>query len=269
MHRAGEVGVVFFRGEGAQATARALGIIQDTTLAYPLNWQFAYNNLNVVDNSHPITAGFDLGLHDLGYRYMSYVPEPGAETTVLATGLDGAALVVHNRLRVAVNPSYAHVDGLYVDETPFGLALTERTLQWAAEATGDPSVEPKITKVEIDIRPSNATNTVYPTSTKTINVAVLSTSAAKGDAVDFDATQVDAATLKFAVGEAPNIATPRLRDVDGDTDSDVIFAFRTQDTGIFCGDTEATLTGATYANEPFTGTDQVVTMDCANTGCHP
>ena len=132
---AGEVGVVFLRGEGAQATARALGIIEDSALAYPLVWQFAYNNLNVVDNSHYITEGTALGLHDLGYRYMSYVPEPGTETTVLATGLDGAALVVHNRLRVAVNPSYAHLDGLFVDETAFGLELTERTLQWAAEPT--------------------------------------------------------------------------------------------------------------------------------------
>jgi len=259
---AGDVGVVFMRGEFANATAEALGILGN---GGGLLWQYAYNNLNVVDNSHPITEGIALGLYDLGYRYMSYITAPGADTTVLATGLDGAALVVHNRLRVAVNPSYAHVDGLFIDETAFGLELTERTLQWAAGASPEPDVIP----VDIDIRPSNAVNTVYPTSTKTINVAVLSTSVADGDSVDFDATQIDPATLKFAIGEARNIATPRVRDVDGDTDSDVILAFRTQDTGIFCGDTEATLTGETYTDELFTGTDSVVTADCVASSCHP
>ena len=263
---AGEVGVVFFRGDGAQITARALGIIQDTTLAFPLKWQYAYANLNVVDNTHPITAGTALGLHDLGYRYMSYIPEPGADTTVLATGLDGAALVVHNSLRVAVNPSYAHVDGLFVDETAFGLELTERVLQWAAGA----SPEPETTSVEIDIQPFDAANAVSPSSNTPITVAIHSTSVGDGDAADFDATQVDAATLKFGIGEAPNVATtPWVQDLDGDSDSDVMFAFLTQDTGIFCGDTEATLTGETYAGEPFTGTDSVTTTDCVDTGCHP
>ena len=262
---AGEVGVVFFRGEGAQATARALGIIEESTLEYPLKWQYAYANLNVVDNTHPITEGAALGLHDLGYRYMSYIPEPGADTTVLATGLDGAALVVHNSLRVAVNPSYAHLDGLD-EETAFGLELTERTLQWAAGA----SLAPETTPVDIDIQPWDAANKVYPASNKQITVAIHSTSVGDGDAADFDATQVDAATLKFATGEAPNVAaTPWVQDLDGDSDSDVTFAFLTQDTGIFCGDTEATLTGETYGGEAFIGTDSVTTTDCGDNSCHP
>jgi hypothetical protein len=259
---AGEVGVVFMRGEFANATAEALGVLGN---GGGLLWQYAYNNLNVVDNSHYITQGIDLGLHDLGYRYMSYVTAPGADTTVLATGLDGAALVVHNRLRVAVNPSYAHLDGL-ANETAFGLELTERTLQWAAGA----SLEPDVIPVDIDIQPFDAANAVSPSSDNPIIVAVHSTSVGDGDAADFDATQVDATTLKFAIGEAPNVAaTPWVQDLDGDSDSDVMFAFRTQDTGIFCDDTEATLTGETYAGEAFTGTDSVTTTDCVDAGCHP
>lgn len=262
---AGEVGVVFLRGEGAEATARALGILQNTTTAYPMKWQLAYANLNVVDNSHYITQGAALGLHDLGHKYMSYIPEPGVNTTVLATGLDGAALVVHNNLRVAVNANYAHLDGL-ANETAFGRELTERTLQWAAGA----SLEPEVTQVDIDIQPFDATNAVSPSSDNPIIVAVHSTSIGDGDAADFDATQVDATTLKFAIGEAPNVAvTPWVQDLDGDSDSDVMFAFRTQDTGIFCGDTEATLTGETYAGDAFTGTDSLTTTDCIDTGCHP
>ena len=97
---------------------------------------------------------------------------------------------------------------------------------------------------------------------------MLTTSIADGDAVNFDATQINASTLKFAVGGAPNIATPRVKDVDGDFDNDVTFTFRTQDTGIACSDTQATLTGATNAGDLFTGTDAVVTADCVDS-CHP
>jgi len=128
---AGDVGVVFFRGWGANDTAAALGITQPGAT---LDWQAAYNNFDIVDNSHSITQGMNLGLNDLGYATMSEVSLPGADTTVLANGPDGAALVVHNTLRVAVTPFYGYsVD--YDLETELGITITERTLQWAAGAT--------------------------------------------------------------------------------------------------------------------------------------
>ncbi len=126
---AGEVGVVFFRAWGAGATATALGMGDGT-----FNWQYAYDNLDIYDNSHYITQGMDLGMNDLGYTYMSSIPNPGVNTTVLAGGTDAAALVVHNSLRVAINPFYGHIDG-YELETDLGIEMTERTLQWAAGAT--------------------------------------------------------------------------------------------------------------------------------------
>jgi hypothetical protein len=58
-------------------------------------------------------------------------------------------------------------------------------------------------------------------------------------------------------------------DVDGDTDMDVIYAFNVQEADIACGDIEASLIGATYAGELFTGTDSVVTADCVANSCHP
>jgi hypothetical protein len=51
--------------------------------------------------------------------------------------------------------------------------------------------------------------------------------------------------------------------------SNLLYAFGTQDTGIFCGDTEATLTGETYDGAQFSGTDTVTTSDYEDTGCHP
>jgi len=250
--RAGKVGVVFLRGWSAEATAQALGLTEreDIPTEGQLQYQFAYDNLNIVDNTHPITEGLGLGIQDLGHRWMTHVTEPGPDTTVLATGQEGAALVVHNSLRVVATPFYGHFDD-YELETEFGIALTERALQWAAQRA-----------VLIDIRPSSSVNRVFPESTRIINVAVLTTSVADGDADDFDAINIDPATLRFGVGEARNVAAPRVSDVDGDGDNDVTFAFNTQDTGIVCGDTEASLTGATYYGTIFAGVDSVVTAEC-------
>ena len=130
--QAGETGVVFFRAWGAHDTAYDLGMTSDNNVDN-MHWQAAGNNFDIVDNSHYITKGWDLGQHDLGFNYMTQLLNPGANTTTLANGADGAALVVHNSLRMAVAPFYGHENG-YNDETAFGIELTERTLKWAAGA---------------------------------------------------------------------------------------------------------------------------------------
>jgi len=123
--------------------------------------------------------------------------------------------------------------------------------------------------VAIDVDPFSPANEVFPSSDNLIPIAILSTSIGAGDAADFDATQVDPASLKFGLGEAANIAVPWAVDVGNDGDTDVVFAFRTQDSGIFCGDNEVNLTGATYSGQLIQGTDTIVTADCETTGCHP
>lgn len=125
-----DVGVVFFRGWASGDTASALGITMPEDIQ---GWQYAQNNLDIVDTSHSITQGMDPGINDLGYTYMTYVNAPGADTTVLANGADGAALVVHNQYRVAITPWYANPDG-YDDETDLGIQLTQNTILWAGGA---------------------------------------------------------------------------------------------------------------------------------------
>lgn len=128
---AGEVGVVFFRGFGAKAAALALGIT--ATVDTNALWFQERAIIDVLDNSHAITSGMSLGAHDLGFRYMSRVDAPGADTTVLANGPLGPALVAHNSRRVAVAPFFGLADD-YSLETAESIALTERTLQWAASS---------------------------------------------------------------------------------------------------------------------------------------
>ena len=82
---------------------------------------------------------------------------------------------------------------------------------------------------------------------------------------DFDATTLDHTTVCFGPDEASEAHRNRrgpIRheyDVDGDGDLDLMFHFRLADTGIQCGDTEVTLTGATYDGRQVTGTDFIRT----------
>ncbi len=103
-------------------------------------------------------------------------------------------------------------------------------------------------QVDIDIKPKDANNRVRLRS-KSVDVAVLTTAT-------FDATSVDPTTVRFG----PAAAGPtkdRVQDVDGDGDLDYRFWFRTADTGITRGDTEACLTGATTGGRAIAGCDAV------------
>ena len=97
-------------------------------------------------------------------------------------------------------------------------------------------------------------------------MAVKTTSVGAGDSVDFDATQVDAATVRFGHGQAPVVGTPVQTDIDSDLDMDVVYSFDVQASDFTCDDTDATLKGETYANEQFQGTDSIAT-DCEGS-CH-
>ena len=117
--------------------------------------------------------------------------------------------------------------------------------------------------VAIDIKPGSDPNSINPRSKGKIPVAILSTNTAAGESVDFDATQVDSTTIRFGPDGA-NIAhsNGHVEDVDSDGDADLVLHFESQETGIACGDTEATLTGATFGGVGVTGTDAVNTVGC-------
>lgn len=118
------------------------------------------------------------------------------------------------------------------------------------------------TEVAIDLLPNDAANKVYPNKTGQLPVAVLS------DA-EFDATQVDPATLKFGAGDATVAGGTVVSNVDGEFGADITVKFRVEESGILCDDTEVSLSGETYAGEPVTGTDAIDASDCVTGGCHP
>jgi hypothetical protein len=108
----------------------------------------------------------------------------------------------------------------------------------------------------IDIKPGNDRNSIGLSSEGTIPVAILTSDT-------FDATQLDWETVRFG----PSGATEKrhrvdVTDADDDGDMDVVLHFKTRNTGILCGATEATLTGETFGGEQFAGSDVIKTIEC-------
>ena len=119
----------------------------------------------------------------------------------------------------------------------------------------DTTIPPVPIPVAIDIKPGSDPNSVNPRSNGVIPVAVLGST-------DFDAMQVDFSTVTFG----PDGASPKhdghVEDVNDDGFMDMTFHFKTQETGIVCGDTDAALNGETFDGTAITGADRVNTVGC-------
>jgi hypothetical protein len=119
----------------------------------------------------------------------------------------------------------------------------------------DPLDEP--TAVAIDVKPGSAVNPINPGSHGVIPVAILTDP-------NFDALSVDVATVRFSgpTGAAEAHGKGHPQDVDGDGDVDLLLHFRTQDSGITCGDTTTTLVGTTIDGQAIVGSDSIQTVGC-------
>jgi len=110
--------------------------------------------------------------------------------------------------------------------------------------------------VLIDIKPNAFPNRINPRSKDKIPVAVLTTGG-------FDAATVDPTTVRFgATGAEASPVKSALKDVDGDGDKDLLLHFKTNQTGIACGDTSALLTGETFGGQAIAGSDSIKTVGC-------
>jgi hypothetical protein len=115
----------------------------------------------------------------------------------------------------------------------------------------------------IDIKPGSHLNSFNPDSQGVIPVAILTTNTSDGDTIDFDATQVDPLTVQFGPDGAMEAhGRGHIKDVDADGDLDLVLHFKARQTGIACGNIEASVAGTTFAGEDIEGTDSISTVGC-------
>jgi len=107
----------------------------------------------------------------------------------------------------------------------------------------------------IDIDPSSKLNIVDPGSEGLIAAAVLGS-------IDFDATQIDFSSVHLGTAGAGPVNDGHVVDINGDGFPDMVFHFEMHDTGIVCTDSVAVLAGKTFQGDRFTGSDDIMTLDC-------
>jgi hypothetical protein len=111
-------------------------------------------------------------------------------------------------------------------------------------------------EVTIDIKPGSDPNSINLKNKGVIPVAILTTDT-------FDATTVDPLSVEFGPDGATEAhGRGHIEDVDGDEDLDLLLHFKTQETGIACGDSATFLTGETFDGQRIVGSDSISTVNC-------
>ena len=109
--------------------------------------------------------------------------------------------------------------------------------------------------VAVDIRPGSCNNNINPNSNALIPVAILGTNS-------FDVSTIDQDSVRFGPNQAPPKGRAHLRYINHDRFLDLVLYFRTQDSGIQCGDTSVSITGQTLDSIPIHGSDSINTVGC-------
>lgn len=156
---------------------------------------------------------------------------------------------------------------LYIGASPFGAPEDFSGLMDEAriynrvlsEAEIFELFDKSITEISIDIKPRDRRNVVNLRAKGKIRVAILSDS--NPDSPFDPLSQVNVPTVEFGPDGA-RTSRYKVKDINRDGLGDLVLRFRLSETGIVCGDREATLIGETFDGQSFTGTDFIKTVGC-------
>lgn len=199
-----------------------------------------------------LSTGFNYAFADAGGAVVVTVNDEGPNILQLEEGSGRAVLIGDEEI---------FMTGTFLTErvgkfdAPANKTLLSNTFAWLAGAPGAGGADfcACAVPVEIDIKPGSSQNTVNPKSKGVIPVALLG-------GPDLNLNTVDIASLAFGPGGAAAEHGGHPADVNGDGYADLMLHFRTQDSGIAAGDTEATLKGALIDGTPIAGADVVRTV---------
>ncbi len=181
-----------------------------------------------------------------GFQPNSLVVDPSGSVLYVADpqGFEGPAF--------GTGSVWAHL----IDPTG-SLTMTSGSPFMAGSSPWDLATLESAISIDIDIKPGSDPNAINPAGSGLTPVAILTTDT-------FDATTVSPITVQFGpAGASLEHQLGHLADVDSDGDLDLVLHFRTQEAGIQCGDTEASLTGETFDGQAIQGSDGVLTVGCS------
>ena len=230
--------------------------------------------------------GFDFNLYGDDFTLVSFDVGflSGSAGTVNIRGYRDGAVVASDVISISANDPLPFYQTINLDSSWQNLDRVHFSMSGVNCCPGDASALDNIvlasarTPVDITVTPLTPDGTVHPQHdggpagsglNDMLDVVVLGSSTLVGDPVDFDASDIDPATLRFGPGEggvAPDTSPTFGVDFDSDGIDDAKFNILTGDSGIQCSDTDAELTGATSAGEEFSGIDAIST-DC-DAVCH-
>jgi hypothetical protein len=221
----------YFAGDPIVLTAS----VEDSLLDFPAQPEYILGLTMKVAVEDPAQNHYFFDLYDDGHH-----GDGGANDGVFASAFGNTALIGSYNINVqafGVNNRHGQA---FTREYALSAVVSERVVQ----------------VVEIDIKPGSDPNSINPMSRGVVPVAILTTE-------DFDATTVDPLSVEFGpAGAVESHGRGHIEDFDGDGDFDLMLHFRTQETGIQCGDTAASLTGATFEGQALEGSDSIETKGC-------
>ncbi|MCP4000410.1 MAG: hypothetical protein GY727_05835 [Gammaproteobacteria bacterium] len=176
-----------------------------------------------------------------------------------------------------VNSAVAHdFDNDGIDDTCDNCIVIANPQQLDTDLNGTGDLCEAIAPVTIgiNIKPWDNENLIDPNK-PTFGVAFLSEDRGNEGPLQFDATEIDIASLRFGSNEAQAIAEPFIANFGNNSAPDMAVLFSTNDAGFSCAEHESEslsiITGQTTSGVQFEGMQKVTVpeSECGPASCHP
>jgi len=147
-----------------------------------------------------------------------------------------------------------------------------------SDGTGDMCEAIVPVTIEIDIKMSDEANLIDVDNELDVSVGLISKTRGTEGPLDFDATQIDMASLRFGRGSAQAVGSTFQGDFGGDIALDLAATFAVADADFQCIDDAPDgqlilVEGQTFSGQKFEGMQKIDVIESAacsdETGCHP